>query len=262
MVKRDPSACNQLVDYMAGEMTDVERRRFERHLTTCAACREDAAEWNDVWHRLSEEAPLVEPPADLRDEVLGAAFAGLPLDRRSDTAEAGNRRRRGASENGRRPKTLLRRYLFAAVFVAVFCAGFGLRAWLPVHELPMRQADASSPSQIERVLRLAPVAEAWPDEAGKQAYGVACLIRSGGEQHLVVYVFGTPGTEGSEAYRVWLLQDGTRSSAGAFTVGESGIGLLTVPWPEPSPAFDQIGITLEPNAESSEPTGPKMFGSV
>lgn len=258
MSNRESAACQGFVEYMAGEMSDVERKRFERHLTSCAACREDAAEWNEVWHRLSEEAPLIDPPADLRDEALGAAFAGMPPERRADVAEEGRSVRHVTAGIGH---PVLRRYLFAAVLIAVFCAGFGLRALLPVNEGPDRQAAASSPSQIERVLRLAPVADAWPGDVDKQAYGVACLIRSAGEQHLVVYVFGTPGTAGSEAYHVWLLKDGKRSSAGTFTVGESGIGLLSVPWPEASPAFDQVGITLEPNPDTAEPMGPKLFGS-
>lgn len=252
MENRDMTACSRIVDYLTEEMSDVERKRFERHLDACAACREDAAEWSVIWGRLSEEAPETEVPPDLKNEVMDSIFA-RPLHQAEPERSSYQPVRYGK---------LIRRFVYAAALALAFLAGFGWRELLPPSDTPATQQAAVGTTRIEQLFRLAPAA--LPDKyaVGKNAYGVACLIRSDGEPQLVVYVFGSPKTEGSEAYHVWLLKDGVRSSAGTFTVNESGIGLLTVPWSDQSPAFDQVGVTLEPNAQTTSPQGPKMYGSV
>ncbi|MBW5448145.1 hypothetical protein GE107_18975 [Cohnella sp. CFH 77786] len=254
MEKRETTtACEGLADYMTGEMSDVERKRFERHLDTCAACREDAAEWRYVWDRLAEEAPEADLPSDLKAEVLDAAFGRVD----APDAKADEFSGPPAAVRKRNVK-VLRRLAIAAALGVMFIAGFAGRGLLATTQ-DRTEAAMASPSQIEKIVRLAP--EAAVQSSSRNAYGVACMLKSEGETRLVVYVFGTPKTVGNEAYHVWLLKDGVRSSAGTFTVDASGIGLLTVPWPDDAQPFDQIGVTLEPSANTTAPQGPKMFGS-
>ncbi|WP_123040622.1 anti-sigma factor [Cohnella candidum] len=260
MENRDMTTnCQGLADYMAGEMSDVERKRFERHLDTCAACREDAAEWRLVWDRLSEDAPELELPADLKAEVMDSIFGQTesdnPAERQTQTVTPDTVRSRKPIAN------VYRRVILAAVIAAAFFAGFAGRGLLPSGSEQAAVPAMAAPSQIEKLVRLSPEEEVRSYAAGKNAYGVACMIKSAGETRLVVYVFGTPKTEGEQAYHVWLLKDGTRRSAGTFTVGSSGIGLLTVPWKDDFPSFDHVGVTLEPDAGTTSPQGPKMFGS-
>lgn len=250
MENREISLCQYLVDYMTGELSDVERKRFERHLDTCASCREDAAEWRLVWERLSEEAEPQELPPDLKDEVMESLFG--PSTQNDETGDG--------RKADRSPMPFMKRLAAAALLVIVFAAGFLARGWMPAAE-EAQSTPAASPVRIERILHLTPVASAREYLSKGNAYGVACILNNNGEQRLAVYVFGTSQTSGSQAYHVWLLKDGERSSAGTFTVGASGIGLLTVPWPEQALAFDQVGITLEPNAGTMTPQGPQIFGS-
>src|SRR4051794_22808258 len=79
MENREKAQCQRFVDYMTGEAPDVDRKRFERHMLTCAACREDAVEWRLVWDQLAQEAPAVDPPEDLKEQVLGSIFAVHPI---------------------------------------------------------------------------------------------------------------------------------------------------------------------------------------
>lgn len=116
--------CVAFVNYMTGKLTEVERKRYERHLTTCAQCREDAAEWSRVWHRLSEEVPLLSPPSDtqrdMRDAVIGktASFSKLaasqPLQRPAE----------------RRFFYSLRWFLMAIALAVAFWAGFLVNAFV------------------------------------------------------------------------------------------------------------------------------------
>ncbi|WP_276351376.1 anti-sigma factor [Cohnella caldifontis] len=256
MENRDTALCQGLADYMTGEMSDVERKRFERHLDTCAACREDAAEWRLVWDRLAEEAPQLELPADLKEEVLGAVF-GSGQSRSGDSASPARAFSTVPSRG-----TAWRRLAVIMAVVAAFAAGFVLRGPLSssLMTAPAPAASASV-SEIERIYRLTPASEASPYLSRSGAYGVACLMNNGGERSLAVYVFGTAKTEGDQVYHVWLLRDGKRDSAGTFKVGSSGVGLLTVPWTDRRQGFDQVGITLEQNGNTTSPQGPKIFGS-
>ena len=70
-------------------------------------------------------------------------------------------------------------------------------------------------------------------------------------------LFGAAETQGDEAYQVWLIKDGQRSSAGTFRVSDTsrGIGLLAMPIQGGKLDFDAIGITLEPDEHGSQPRG-------
>ncbi|TJY44198.1 anti-sigma factor [Cohnella pontilimi] len=251
MENREKALCDGFVEYMAGQAPEVDRKRFERHLLTCAACREDAAEWRYVWDRLAEDAPAVEPPADLKANIMNAIFAGESQEAHHQTTE----------RSRSRVRQTVRWLAGIAAAVLLFMAG----TWWQQSISPTKQAAGqigAPPSQIDKIYPLEAVMDSGKFKPGGHAYGVACLIRSNGDEQLVVYVFGTPQTEDSEAYHVWLLKEGKRSSAGTFTVGSSGIGLLTLPWQaSEGEAFDSVGITLEPDANSEEPRGPKLFGS-
>lgn len=41
MKEHETVDCNDLVNYLTGDCTELERAAFERHLRTCASCREE-----------------------------------------------------------------------------------------------------------------------------------------------------------------------------------------------------------------------------
>lgn len=254
MENRERTLCQGFVDYMTEEMSEVERKRFEHHLETCASCREDAAEWRQAWDRLSDEAPSLEPPADLKTQVMDSIFGieeteyeSVPSPERTPAAG--------------RSRSTFRRLITGAAIAIAFVAGFGLRG-LAESFGPAASEAVATPSSIERLVSLRPVeGNAAAAGSGRSPYGIACVVGSEDERRLVVYVFGSPRTEGDKVYQVWLTRDGSRSSAGTFTVDETGIGVLTVPWSDLSPGFDTVGVTLEPDRHSTEPRGVRMFRS-
>jgi len=95
----------------------------------------------------------------------------------------------------------------------------------------------------------------------EDAYGVACIVDNGKSKQFVVYVFGAPETKNEEAYQVWLLRDGIRTSAGTFRVDEKGVGLFVMGIESEQLTYDSIGITIEPDDKGDQPRGTKVFGS-
>jgi len=57
--------------YALDAVDDVERRRFEKHLATCASCRNELEHLRDAAASLSVPSSTA-PPAHLRDEILRA----------------------------------------------------------------------------------------------------------------------------------------------------------------------------------------------
>jgi hypothetical protein len=239
---REP-ICGFLLEYVSGDGTEAERLAFERHLPGCSACRQETEEVNEAWEGLSSGMERIEPPKDLKQQVLDAAFAA-----------------EGPMHVARRRRNWLGYGAAAAVCAAVVSLGLWnirLQADRPYQPLPLEQAGALSAARIEKLVPLHAASPA-PDA---RAYGVACIVDNGRDKQFIVYVFGAERTKGEEAYQVWLLENGERQSAGTFRVGEDGIGVLAMPIATEPPAFDAIGITIEPDDRGDAPRGERVFAS-
>ena len=126
---------------------------------------------------------------------------------------------------------------------------------LLLQEKTLVQPQADVPAQILSLMPLKPASAAFASSKG-----VACILQQGDRRQLVVYLYELPATRGSEAYQVWMLQDGVRSNAGTFRVQDNGLGVLILDM-RPEQRFDAIGVTLEPDAVGSAPRGSKVVGS-
>ncbi|UVI28889.1 anti-sigma factor [Paenibacillus spongiae] len=249
--KNAETICDLCLDVISGVCTEEQRLAFERHLPGCEACQAEMEELRIVWEALPADMERIEPPEDLKKQVMDAALAAeLALPDESAAV-----RRRAA----------VRKRMFnsaAVVVLFLFIAGTSWNIWLYGER-------AGSPATVEEALNVsaAQIKEVLPLKAQpgakEGAYGVACVVDNGQTRQFVVYVFGAAATTGDEAYQVWLIKDGKRTSAGTFRVGDAdrGIGVLAMPIGSDRLAFDSIGITLEPDDRGDQPRGEKKFGT-
>lgn len=236
------SDCDILLDYVSGACSEKEREAFESHLKHCRSCKQELAEWQLVWEALPTDMERLEPPKDLKEQIMSAA-------------NSAPRRRKPAVRGSWRK-------LAFAVIAAVLLFFFGSLWDNPLLDdrdptIPSIEQALSAPaSQIVKINML-------KSESGKEgrAYGVACIVDNGQSKQFVVYVFGAQQTKDEEAYQVWLVQGGSRTSAGTFRVNDKGIGLLTKVIESGELSYDRIGITLEPDQWGDQPRGPKAFGT-
>jgi anti-sigma-K factor RskA len=237
--------CSLCLEYVAGCLTESDKRLFERHLDACDACRRELDDLQIVWEALPLDVGRIEPPEDLKGQVMSAAKRIKP-------------RRFGGQSRYRIPSASA-----AALFIILMGVGifYNYRLYdTRVQQPPtLELALGVSASQLDR---LGPLKALAPEKEG--AYGVACVVDNGKSRQFVVYVFGAAPTAGNEAYQVWLIKDGKRQSAGTFRVtGENGIGLLSMSIGAGRDAeFDDIGITLEPDDRADHPRGGQVFGTV
>ena len=67
--------CGIVLDYLSGACAEEEREAFERHLTHCKSCREELAALQTVWEALPLDIQRIEPPQDLKEQIMSAAKA-------------------------------------------------------------------------------------------------------------------------------------------------------------------------------------------
>ncbi|MFD2332443.1 anti-sigma factor domain-containing protein [Cohnella sp. GCM10020058] len=258
--KQNP-LCDLCLSVVTGACSDEERIAFERHLPGCEACR---AEWDDLqiaWGALYADMEKIEPPEDLKRQVMDAALAAdLAVVEEADV-------KRVEKAPGRRASGRSGRSRWLAVSASVLLI---LLAVSSVWNYKLARENGAGPLPIERALsvpasqvKLAVPLQAEASEAS-HAFGIACIVDNGKSRQFVVYVYGASPTSGEEAYQVWLLKDGVRKSAGTFRVADNdeGLGVLAMPIEADNLDFDKIGITLEPDDQGSQPRGEKMFGSI
>lgn len=247
MNNQETFPCDGLIEYIAGEGSNIERKRFERHLAVCSSCKEEAAQLREAWDSLPDQAELLELPADLKGQVFNPLFL-------EDDKEAA----RIAAQRPSRLKRFTRIASWAAALALVFMSGWLMRG-ISIPNLYDTSIAQSAPTKIDTLFHLSAARDTGKFTDHPRAYGVACLVRSEQQDQFVVYVFGTPQTQGSEAYQVWVWNDGKRHSAGTFTVDATGIGIMTIPVTEKTPAIEYVSVSLEPDHFSAEPKGTRMF---
>lgn len=229
--------CGDLLEYAVGGLSAERRAAFIDHLDGCPACRAELPLIREAWDLLPYTDEPLDPPPGLKKAVL-------------QSAREHELRASGATSRRRRPRWQLA--LSAAMILVVLIGTIlNYRMWED-----RRETAAALPDAPATITKLVPL---QAEDAGGGSYGIACIVEQGASAQLVVYVFGAKATVGEQAYQVWLIKDGARTSGGTFRVGEDGIGVLAAPISGGSPAFDAVGITLEPDAGGMSPRGSRVF---
>jgi anti-sigma-K factor RskA len=90
-------------------------------------------------------------------------------------------------------------------------------------------------------------------EVQPQAQGQ--LIADPESQAAVLVISGLPRLEPGQTYQVWLIDGGAPVSAGLLSVDENGQGVFIVNSDESIGSFNSLGISVEPDGGSQQPTG-------
>jgi hypothetical protein len=81
------------------------------------------------------------------------------------------------------------------------------------------------------------------------------LIADPKEQSAVLIITGLPKLEANKTYQVWLISGGKPVSAGLLSIDANGQGVVIVTSDESIGSFNSLGISVEPEGGSPQPTG-------
>ncbi len=203
--------------YVLGALDPEEEQAVERHLTGCAACRNEERGLRETHERLAGASiAAASAPPDLKARILGA------LSQHEGSREA------TSAETARDGWGLLspaRRAVVAAVLL-----------------LPVLLVVAYSIGAFDRPEMTAALA---PTELAPGAGGELAVRGSGSDVEANLEVWGLPETGPDEYYELWFGKEGGRVSAGTFAVDDRGRGELSASCPEVAGGYQRAGITLE-----------------
>jgi anti-sigma-K factor RskA len=208
--------------YRCGALTETERQEFERHLATCAECREDVEWLRPAADVLPRSVEPVEPPPSLR--------AALMREVRADAAGPGLLERLLAAPRRVRPTVA---WAGAAALLAI-----GVLAGLGVGELLSRD-------QVRTLNATA-------------ARGSASLTLSGnGEKGAILRVNGFRRLPRDRVYQAWVQRDKVLTPEPTFDVGPDGRGAVAVP--DDLSNADAVLVTRERLGGARVPSGAPLL---
>jgi len=236
--------------YAVDALDDLERARFERHLSECAECRAEVDGLREAAALMAETTAL-EPDPALRVRVLSgiATVRPLPPEIRPEVRMEDRPATGGPSGAAPHRRRLLTTLLAAAA--VVIALGAGAVAWHPW------SSDTPPPSAIERVLDASDAQRITKHVGGAEA----TLVRSRSMNQAVLLTHDMPAPPQGKVYELWL-QDAHDKMVPAGLMPDGATQVLLQ-----GDASDAIGagITVEPPGGSHVPTSDPVllfsFGS-
>jgi len=224
------------LDAVSGE----EREEFERHLAECESCAQEVRELRDTAARLALAA-AAEPPPELKGNVLDRIRAVRQLS--PETTVVPLRRRDRSS-------LALRLSSIAAAVLFVATVTLGVTVVRQGEQLDRSRAQAT---QMADLLRAGDAQVLTLDEGDKGRMTVA-MSRS--ENRMLLLTEGLASPPEGKDFQVWTGHDGEMVSAGLLHP-DHGEALLEISGLDDA---DEVGVTLEPDGGSEEPTLPTVMG--
>ncbi len=243
--------------YALDALTDEERELVEAYLREHSEARQQVDEMGKAVSALPRGAPPVEPSPRTKEALMARV-----------AVDAGARSRASKADQPSRPRGMRWENLFQ-----VFSLGAAVAAivWAVVLNVQLSQlrnqvsmlnnalvAQSNSLEQINTKLSQAPASAAVTvslNGTDVQPRARGELIANPNSQSAVLVIAGLSQLEAGKTYQVWLIDGGGPKSAGLLTVDAKGQGVLIVTSDLTIGEFNALGISIEPDGGSGQPTG-------
>jgi anti-sigma-K factor RskA len=220
--------------YLLDALDQGEREAFERHLTTCSACRHEVERLRPAADALPRSAPPVAPPATLKASLM-------------EVVDEEARRERGETASALRPAPArlvraLGRIRPAAAWVS---AAFLLAAGVVTGYALARVLSGDEARTVAASV-----------DQKRVPYGSGLLVVRADREGAILHLHGMPTLQSNFVYQVWLQRDREVVSESIFNVEEDGDGAAAVP--DDLEGADAVLVTREPSGGARAPSGPPL----
>ncbi|MCJ8009278.1 anti-sigma factor domain-containing protein [Lederbergia wuyishanensis] len=246
--------CENLSLYIADELSEQEKERFERHLVTCSSCRNEVDSLQEMWHLLSYDIEEVDVPETLKSEVMNFIFD-------ENTAHLQAEKKENPERNFFKKYISTLTKQFSPISLGITAILLMLTFGLTWNNYQLKESLHSVEYKTDYTTKLISTFSLKGQNIASSANGTAYLLQEGNDTSLVISFSNMPSTKNEEVYQVWLLKDGNRENAGTLKPDLEGKGFLTYRL-QKDQSFDNIGVTLEPHPNNTQPQGQKVMGSL
>lgn len=258
--------CDLLIDYINDQLPEDEKQAFETHLATCSECQKELDEINQLTADLGFSADPIEPPSEMKERVLTAAFAQTqpnaePTEEKpvhsineTSTKDSTVQSSFEVPRSRRKRRNWILPVMAAALFFSLIGNVYSLSQFSDETAPPPSPGETEPPDNEFSVDSLVQSLNLQPQE-NVTYQATASIVSKANQQELVVQAqdLAQP-SQTDEVYQVWLLSGEDVYRAGTFTPSEDGNGMSTFTIDSSIP-FDTIAITIEPDATSESPKG-------
>jgi anti-sigma-K factor RskA len=256
--------------YALGALTDEEREQVESYLAEHPQARAQVAELEASASALPYSLAPVEPSKQSKKKLM----ARIAADQRSQAPERSSLIDRRTPEPEGRFESFPR-LAFGALSLAIAALAISAVFFLNARVSRLQgevtvlrealQAQAESVQQLNAALKEvnARLPEATPpglitfniSGTDIQPEAHAQLLTDPDSHSAVLVVSGLKPLPKGQIYQVWLIEGGQPKSAGLLNVNDHGQGVSVLAPEEAIAAFDALGVSLEPESGSPQPTG-------
>jgi anti-sigma-K factor RskA len=235
-------------------LNDEEKELVEAYLKEHPEARQQIEEMGRAVSALPYSVPSVEPSPRSKEALMRRVAA--------DQRAASSTRDRPSRLRGLRFENLFRALSLGTATIAVLWAIIlsAQVSRLRNEIAALSEALVAQSNQIEQInanLARTPSAVITVSLKGTdvQPQAQGQLIADPNSQSAVLVIVGLTPLEAGKTYQVWLIQGDKPVSAGLLKVDTNGQGVLVVSSETPIGSFDALGISVEPEAGSPQPTG-------
>jgi hypothetical protein len=250
--------CDPLLPYFLKELDLEASDAFEQHLDTCAACKEQLAELQQVWQTLPYEMEEVEVPEAMKSQMLERIMDELGLDDISELSPEPKLVTQLQIPTEKKLVPWYRKHFFPAAAAILIVVG-AVAVWganFPFGAQGHIETTVGPKTPGGEQYTLKPFDPSMP-----AAKGTAWIEHQGDAKKLVLKMNGLQGNAGEQAYQLWVIKEGKRYNGGTFRADAGGNAVLTYDLQAIQGSFEALGITLEPDAQGVQPRGKKVLGT-
>jgi anti-sigma-K factor RskA len=244
--------------YALDALTDDERELVEKYLAEHPEARQQLEDLGKAASALPHSVAPVEPSQRTKQALMArvnndAQARARPMSQAS----------REPSRGGNLFEKLFRTLSFAAAAIAILWAiALNVQvARLQNEVASLNERLVAQSESIDQIIANLPQTDQADvitvslqgTQVQPQAQGQ--LIVDPDSQSAVLVISGLPPLEPGRTYQVWLIDGGAPVSAGLLSVNENGQGVFIVNSEESIGSFNSLGISIEPEGGSTEPTG-------
>lgn len=250
----DPRIEELLPFYALDALTQEEKQLVESYLAEHPEARPQVQELQSGASALPYSVSPVEPPHHVKDTLMARIASDVQARERSSSRVENPPARRGL-----RFEDLFRVLSLGAATVAIVWA-FVLNAQVAGlrNEISALNEQVAAQSQsIDELVQNLPQTDVITvslKSTEEQRRALGQLIANPNDKSAVLVISGLPPLEPGRTYQVWLI-GGAPVSAGLLTVDENGQSVLIITSEEAIGSFNSVGISIEPEGGSEQPTG-------
>jgi anti-sigma-K factor RskA len=223
--------------FVLDALSEMERRAFEEHMSSCAACTQEVAELRETTARLGM-ATATTPPPELWNRVRTATTQVRQLPPVSDD---------GVVIRPRRWTT--RVAVFAAAASVLAAVGIGI-GWYATNS-QLKDDLATSQTEIDKLHSVLSAPDVKSSSATVGNANVTAVI-SRSRDEMVVLVKGLPALPADHVYQAWFVTPENKVTSAGLLAGTSGS--MTADDLTAARGANALALTVEPSGGSPTPT--------